>query len=883
MTQAFPLRLFVAALLALPAATLHAQDAPRPAVQAVRIVGPLPVIDGSLDEAAWEAAPPVTGFVQQRPNPGTPGSERTEVRVLYSDRAVYVGMRLYDSAPDSIAAQLARRDATGLYSDWAHVLIDSYHDRRTAFRFSVNPRGVKRDILHFDDTREDAGWNAVWEVATQIDSLGWTAEFRIPLSQLRYRTPEPGEEVVWGINFLRDLARREERTWWAPIPPNVGRLVSLSGELHGLRDLPALRRLEIQPYTVARATRAPGDAANPFHSSTDLFATVGGDVQYGLTSDLTLTATLNPDFGQVEADPSRVNLGAFELFFPEQRPFFTEGMDIFRFGISPGGDGGEQLFYSRRIGRTPQRTPAVPGGYVDMPEAARIRGAGKVSGKTGGGWSIGLLNAITAGADARVVDAQGQLRTEPVEPLTNYGVARLSRDFQEGRSTVGGILTSTHRRIDDAALEFLPRAAHAGGVDVRHRLAGGQYQVSGWLLGSHVRGSERAISRLQLSPARFFQRPDADHVEFDPTRTSLGGWAASASLEKIGGANWQWGLLSLARSPGFEVNDLGFQQFADMVAAGGYASYTVSQPTPRLRRWNVNGSFFPAYTFGRERVQVAGNVNGSAQLHNLWSGFGGINHEAVSFSPFQLRGGPAVREPSRTNVWGGINSDSRRPLVLNLFTAASAQRETGSRTFSMSPGLTLRPAPPVSLSLGPSFSLNDNAWQYIQTVQYQDEPRYIFGRIDQTTVSLTTRLNYTFTPDLSLQLYAQPFISGAGYSEFRQVAEPHARHFDDRAPRFPDEQLIRDPDRLRYGVDVTGDLTPDFFFRDPDFNVRHFNSNAVLRWEYRPGSTLFLVWSQGRRGFETQGDFRFRRDVAGLFDVEPSNVFLIKLNYWLGM
>jgi hypothetical protein len=889
MRAAFPIAwlLLAAPLAAQTAIVTDSPAAPgreaRRTLQVAPVPAVLPSVDGRLDDAAWAGAMVATDFVQQRPNPGQPASQRTEARVLVAGGAVYVAMRMYDTAPDLIATQLARRDASGLNSDWAQVVIDSYHDRRTAFRFAVNPSGVKRDILHFNDTDEDLGWDAVWEAATSVDSLGWTAEFRIPLSQLRYRVPADGDEATWGINFMREIARNGERSWWTPIRPDAGGFVSQFGELAGLQGLRQMRRLEVIPYSVARLTRAPeGQPGNPFYSTNDLWGAMGADVRYGLTSDLTLTATINPDFGQVEADPSEVNLSAFESFFAERRPFFQEGADIFRFNIGLGDGSSEQLFYSRRIGRAPQRGVSVRDGHVNAPEAARILGAAKVSGKAPGGWSVGFLNATTGAAHAQI-DSLGMRWSTPVEPLTNYAVARLSRDFREGQSTVGGILTSTHRDLGDESLGFLNRAAYAGGLDLRHRFGGGNYRVAASLLGSRIEGSEQAILRAQRSSVRYFQRPDADHVELDPTRTSLQGTAGNFELMKTGGGHWRWGLFGMFRTPGFEINDAGFQVEGDQMIYAVYAGYDQFQPQGPFRRWRLNVNQWAGQSFGSERLGVGGNVNGSFQLRNFWEGFGGLNRNQESISTWALRGGPSIVRPGRTNLWGGFNSDNRKRVVANIFVNASREDDTGASNLSFNPGVQFRPAGNVSLSVSPGLSWNQSAWQCAAPPSCRVGERYLFGQLDQRIVSLTTRLNYTFTPNLSLQFYAQPFLSAQRYSEFREVRDPQAKRFDDRFHTYTAEQVRLNPQTGRYEVRLDGQGTPDFAFGDPSFSFRQLRTNTVLRWEYRPGSTLFVVWSQGRTAFDADGTFRLRHDTSELFTAEPTNVLLVKFNYWLSL
>ncbi|MBI4545328.1 MAG: carbohydrate binding family 9 domain-containing protein, partial [Gemmatimonadetes bacterium] len=476
-----PVSALCLAPLLLPVATAHAQDtvafasraaiapgAARREIEAVRVRTTPPVIDGRLDDEAWTAASAATGFTQLEPRPGEPATQLSEARIAYDEDAIYVAARLPDTHPDSIVAQLSRRDDE-VHSDWFYVAFDSYHDRRTAFVFAVNPRGVKLDAFLYNDTQDDESWDAVWDVATRIDSAGWTAEFRIPLSQLRFSAvgESAAPEYRWGVNFARRIARRNEFSFWAPVPPDASGLVSLFGELTGLRGLRPPRRLELLPYSVARLTREPGEAANLFYRENALFGSLGADLKYGITSDLTLTASLNPDFGQVEADPSQVNLTAYESFFPEKRPFFIEGADIFQFGIGLGdGDSGsEQLFYSRRVGRPPQHTPSAAGGFVDVPAATTIQGAAKLSGKTRAGWSVGVLSALTAAEEARLADSLGAARRQAAEPLSHYGVARLIKDFRQGQSALGAILTAANRRLDDQAFDFLPSAGYAAGVD----------------------------------------------------------------------------------------------------------------------------------------------------------------------------------------------------------------------------------------------------------------------------------------------------------------------------------------------------------------------------------------------------------------------------------
>ncbi len=853
-----------------------------PTLKTLRVPAP-PTIDGVLDDAVWADADVATGFTQLRPTPGAAATERTEVRVIYDDEAIYVAARMYDSAPDSIVAQLGRRDS-GVYSDWFYVALDSYHDRRTGFVFGLNPRAVQMDVLLHNDTQEDDSWDAVWEGAAQQDAGGWTAEFRIPLSQLRFSSPENGEEQVWGVNFMRNIARHGEESFWAPTLPDEGRVVSVFGELRGLQSLRPPRRMEVMPYVVTSVTMDPGYGDNPLYSRVDPFGGVGADIKAGVTSDLTLTATINPDFGQVEADPSVVNLTAFESYFPEKRPFFVEGVDIFRFGIGLGdGDlGSQSLFYSRRIGRSPQGS--VSGDFVRSPDATTILAAAKLSGKTSNGWSIGVLDALTSSEQGEFI-RDGVTGETPIEPLTNYGVARVIKDFREGRSAVGGIFTATNRSLPASGeLDWLRRSAYTGGLDFRHRFGGDMWQVSGSVVGSHVRGTPEAMVEIQTSPVHYFQRPDADYVEYDPERTSLEGFSAKAEFGKMQG-DWRFMLFGLTVSPGFEANDLGFQTEGDMALAGFWTGYSENDPGKVFRRWNIGVNGFGGVNYGGDLIALGGNVNGSFQLTNFWGGYGGINVQTSGHSTSLLRGGASFVRPGNGNFWSGIYSDNRQAISLNLNVSGGWQAETDGGRISVSPSITVRPSNNASINLGPTLSQNRNALQYVATRTVEDQDRWVLGTVDQTTVALTARVNYTFSPTLSLQFYAQPFISAGDYSDFKVVRNPRADDYADRVHLLAGDEIrsTGQPGDRVHAMDLDLDGTRETELGDPSFNFAQLRSNLVLRWEYRPGSTLFLVWSQGRTNFSNDGRFRFGDDVGDLWSAEGSNVLALKVSYWLGL
>ena len=880
--------------LLLAAAPLGAQapasaeraPAARRALAAAPVEGPVR-LDGRLDEPAWAAAEPATGFTQAYPNPGAPESERTEVRVLVAADALYVGARMYDAHPDSIAAQLSRRDAAGTYSDRVLLILDSRDDRRTAFHFAVNPRGVKQDSYLYDDTREDGSWDAVWDVATSVDSAGWTAEFRIPFSQLRF-PPRVSGERVWGFGVMREIARREERSTWSPWTRNSPGFVSTIGELRGLESVRAPTRLEIVPYTSARLERAPGDGADPFYHSNDMGGKIGADFQYGLPGGLTLTGTLNPDFGQVEVDPAVVNLTAFETFFPERRPFFVEGIDVFRFGdiTAHNYQSFPQYFYSRRIGRQPQGRLTGDIAYVDLPDQSTILGAVKVSGRTASGWSVGVLDAVTAREEARFRTSAGEAGELAVEPLSNYFVGRLRRDLRKGRTVVGGIVTAANRDMSDSVFDPLLRSdAYVAGVDAQHSWKGREWTLSGFLAGSLVRGSENAIAITQFSNARYFARPDADHLEYDPERTSLGGRIGALALSHTG--RWDGSLVYQETSPGFESNDLGFQSTADRRAFSTFLGKRVAKPGKLFRTHAYGGSTTHAWNFGGDNVNAEYALLANASFHNFWTAGVTLSLYPGNADDRLTRGGPLSRVPSTWRVNANAGTDRRKPFsVSGNLVMARDEEDQFSRTASAT--LLLRPSTSLQVSVGPRLVRSRSNSQYVLAradtlATGTFGRRYVFADVEQSTLSFDTRVNWTFTPNLSLELFAQPYASAGDFDNYKEFLTPgefafgvYGRDLGTILPAGGGGFTV-DPDGAGPAAAfVVGDRSGQ-----RDFTFRSLRGNAVVRWEYRPGSTVFFVWQQLRSAEYLRGDLDFG-DVSGAFGEPARNVFLIKATYWLG-
>ena len=845
-------------------------------------------IDGKLNEAAWASAIPATDFTQSYPQVGGKPTDPTEVRILYDDDALYVGVRMFDSHPELIAAQLARRDATGIYSDWLHLMIDSYRDRRTSFRFSVNPRGVQKDVLEFDDNHgEDLNWDAVWQVATLVDSAGWTAEYRIPFSQLRFGSVPRGVERLWGIQIMRDIARRNERDSWSPWKTTDPGFVSLEGDLAGIVDIPTPRRLEIMPYASAKLTRAPGDPANPFYRANDAKPSAGLDLKYGLPNGLTLTATVNPDFGQVEVDPAVVNLSAYETFFPEKRPFFVEGSNMFNIGVINGGPsyGNQQIFYSRRIGRSPQRFP--DGQFVDAPDATTIIGAGKLTGKVGA-WSVGLLNAVTAQENARVLDATSVESTTAVEPLSNYFVGRVSRELRGGNTilSVGG--TAVNRDLSDTAFKNLLRtSADVGSLDFEHRWANKQWALTGAMSESRINASRPVIQSAQLSSARYYQRPDADYLGVDTTANSLAGHSIKLGLNKSG--DWTFSATAKDISPGFEVNDLGFMGRVDYRNIGSGVSYNNQKAGKLLRGYSLFEGTNHAWNYGGDKIWTSFFNQVTLNFTNLWSLYTGGEYDPSAIDDRLTRGGPLGRQPTQYGAWAELDTDLRKTISYTLSTSYYWDQDRGYSK-AVSVGLDTRPSSSIHVTFAPALSLYHNTIQYVRAAT---DPlatstygrRYVLADIYQTTLSATTRVEWTLSPLLSFQLYAQPFASAGRYKGFKELATPGTRDYnvygrDNGSTVTP----VTDPVSgkiVSYTVDPDGAaLAPSFSIGNPDFRTHSLRGNAVVRWEYRPGSALFFVWQQERSDFlPFEGDFRTGRDAREIFG-RPANVFLVKATYW---
>jgi len=765
-----------------------------------------PVLDGKLDDPCWRDARVYSDFVQEDPVEGAEPTEKTEVRVVYSNKALYIGVRALDSEPDKIAGQLRRKDEVqGLMSDdLIMVTIDSYHDHQNGYSFYVNPRGAKIDHSWYRDTNIDLNWDGIWEVATSIDTVGWNAEFCIPFSSIRFSN---AKNLVWGINVSRSIVRKKEGSEWQFRPKagtgSISRLGHL--ELTGIRSHP---QLELYPFLVGQSKFEPRDPlTNP--DGRDLSSSVGLDVRYNIRPDIVLNAAVNPDFGQVEADPAILNLTAFETFYPEKRPFFIEGTGIFATPI--------QLFYTRRIGRRPATFQLSAIDLVlDYPEFTTILFAGKISGKTSTGTGVGFIEAVTDDEYASV-DSMGTRKERLVEPSSNYSVARMSQDIWQGSSTVGMLLTAVNRRSAESA--------YSGGVDWNLRFKGNAYCFGGQLAGSSV-GVTHGRDR---------------------------GYGAKVNFGKEAGKYFRATIGFDALSPEFNINDLGYLSRNDLVRVSpSIRLQRLEEPWWVIRSVTNDISNELAWNYAGDNLSKNVQLSGTLTFLNYYSVFAGELHSFPSFDDRSTRGGPLLRTPSATSAWCGLTTDTRKK-VYGSSSLYFTWSKSGSWTHGHSLSLYFKPSSSLALSFAGNYTSSFRDAQWFMNMDIDADGRYdhvVFGELKDRYFDLTARADMAFTPNLSFQLYMQPYIAVGDYVRFKELSRPASYEFK--------------PFDLGF---------------EPDYNLKALRSNVVLRWEYRPGSTLFLVWSQDRSDLSNPGDFSLRRDLKSLFAAPGRHIFLIKASY----
>lgn len=877
--------------------TAAAHVLPSPSVRAMPRAGTI-TIDGKLDEPIWVQAQAATNFRQAQPKVGEPATQRTEIRILYDDDAIYLGARMFDDhGAAGVRSQLVRRDQSAHNSDQLQFIFDTYHNHIGRTIFSVGPSGSRQDAGQATEFA-DPSWDPVWEVKTQVDSLGWTAEFRIPFSQLRFARDSVQS---WGMQVSRIETRLNEVSMWSFWGPEETGGPSRFGHLDGIAPgHGAKRRLEVLPYAVGRYQRLQdGDPTDPFYRSRHGDTRFGADMKYLLTSNVTLDATINPDFGQVEVDPAVVNLSAFETFFPERRPFFVEGSGTFGFGgfncYFCSNAQSLSLFYTRRIGRAPQGSLPAGTTFADVPDASTILGAAKITGRTGKGFTIGVLDALTSRENARV-DISGTRLTQEVEPLTNYFVGRLKKDFRHGDLVFGGMATSVYRNLSDPLLKGRLNAhSEAVGFDWSARWKNRSYSWVGNLAFTNNTGSAADLQRLQKSSARYFQRPDRQSGgngffsdAYDPNATALRGLGGYSRVGKDAG-KWLFESAVNWRTPGFEANDLAFNPRADFIWMNTNLALSLSRPTKWYRNYFIILGSEREYNFDGNRTDTQFHTGAFGHLLNYWNVNAFIIRRTDVADDRLLRGGPVVRRPGFWYSSANINTDSRKRVSFEL-NPNIGKGDWGNVSWNLRTGVNIRAASNVSLSFAPSYNRSTSSVQYVTAVTDPTATaffgsRYVMSDLLQKTVGFDTRMNITFTPTLTFELFAQPFISSVHYTRFKEFAAPHAgtlRVYGENVGTISHQSDAGGrPTTYTIDPDGAGPAAP-FDLNNPDFNFRSLRGNAVLRWEYRPGSTLFFVWT---RSSEDQasgvGDLNFSRDTDRLFSARANNIFLVKLNWWL--
>ncbi len=831
------------------------------------------VLDGRLDDAAWNQVEWGGDFIGREPEYKVAPSVETQFKILYDDKYLYIGIRAFDPEPEKIVKRMSRRD--GFDGDWVEVNIDSYFDKRTAFSFTASVSGVKGDEYISNNGDDwDSTWDPIWYLRTSVDDKGWIAEYKIPLSQLRFADKE---NHTWGIQFTRRLFRKEERSVWQPISPTDAGWVYRFGELNGIKGIKPQKQLEIQPYVVATMETFEKEEENPFRDTgRDLSSNIGLDAKIGITSDITLDLTVNPDFGQVEADPSRVNLSAFRLFFREQRPFFLEGNNVLTF---PTSGGQNNLFYSRRIGGRPQGSLGSDVEYSDFPNQTRILGAAKITGKNAKGFSWGFLESVTNREQADVAYENGTRGKEVVAPYTNYVVARAQQDISEGKTVVGAMMTNMNRfnnRGND--LEFLHDNAQSGGFDIDHNFKDRKYGVTFKYMFSRVSGTEGAIYETQTASERYFQRPNNNHKNVDSTRTSLAGSAATLSFGRRSG-NWRWALGTNYRSPEFELNDLGFLVQTDNVNNWGWTQYRVTKPVGLFRSQRYNFYYEQNLDFGGVVTGKGADMNVNLEFKNYWRFGLGSYIGGTWVSNADLRGGPSITYPGEINYWYWLGTNEQKKVRVSFNNWFNWGNEDYSKGSGLNLNITLRPTDALRVSLSPNVNWRRNDLQYIDQVDYNGVTQYLLGRVEQTTYRMSMRANYNITPNLTLEFWGQPFLATGEYSQFKKVHLANSENYNERFRVLEPSEVIYNAEDEVYEVFESGSTTADYQFSDPDFNNVQFRSNFVVRWEYIPGSTLFAVWSSNGSFFDQSESNSFSDLRSHLGNLQTTNTFLIKYTY----
>jgi hypothetical protein len=830
--------------------------------------GKAPEIDGKGDDPVWKQVEWSGNFIQREPNEDSLPSQKTAFKILYDDNNVYVLIRAFDKDPSKIVTRMARRDDQ--QGDFVGIFIDSYYDKLTAFAFFVSAAGVKSDGIMNNDGNTDMTWDPVWYSKCTIDKEGWLAEMRIPLDQLRFSGQN---EHVWGLNVGRQLSRLQESSIWRQVPKAANGTVSLFGELKGINGIKPRRQKEVMPYAVAKTESYKKDNNNPYSKGHESSLGVGLDGKVGITNDFTLDFTINPDFGQVEADPSQVNLSSFETYFSEKRPFFIEGKEVMSFQLTMGENGysSDNIFYSRRIGRQPHYSP--DGDFVKNAENTRILGAFKLSGKTKDGLSVGLLESVTEKTFALTTTNNKESKVE-AEPFTNYFVASVMKDYDKGNTRLGGMITTTNRDLSDPVLKNqLPVSAYTGGVRFEHNWKNRKYTFLFSTEFSQVNGTPSAIKRIQESSVHYFQRPDAPYIKYDTTRRSLLGNGGNIAFLKQGEGHWRYLFWLNWRSPSLDLNDIGFLRKSDDIFQVAWASYRLWKPTNLYRTLNFNMNQWTGWDYGGRNTFKGGNFGVNSQFKNYWYVNLSVGLDGANIDNYVLRGGPSLKLPGQFNFNYSVNSDDRKKFVYGFNNSYSLGFNNVGKFIDAGFDFSFRPIDAVKVTLSPGYQSGYYDMQYVT----KTSGKYIMARINQKMFRSSFRFEYYPRPNMSVQYYGQPFIFSGNYSKFKRVANAMASDYNDRIHTFTTSEIHLANNA--YTAIENGNATSSITFDNPNFKDFAFLSNLVFRWEYVPGSTIYLVWSQNRYDSDKIAQFNFGKDFSNIYKIYPHDVFMVKLSY----
>lgn len=827
-----------------------------------------PVINGKLDDECWEKGTWAGNWHQFIPNEGAEPTYPTEMNIQYDDHYLYVAMRAFDGEPEKILRIPGNRDEFN--GDMLGITFDSYRNYKTGFEFTVSAWGQKVDLILFNPINWDYNWDAVWKVKTGLEDSAWVAEYEIPLNQLRYSNET---EQVWGMHTWRWIARLSEESNFEQQTKNGPGMLYNFAELRGITGLKKSRRIEIMPFALADLETMKAEEGNPFtENGKEWGGNAGLDAKIGISSNFTIDLTVNPDFGQVESDPSVMNLTAFETYYEEKRPFFMEGLTIFDYKFDD-----QSLFYSRRIGHAPSLIPETnDSAFVKSPDKTTILSALKFSGTTSNGLSIGLIQSLTANEKARVSNPEGDIANRQVEPLTSYTVARIQKGYNAGNTFLGGMITSVRRFIDDPDLEFLSKNALTGGLDVLHYWHEKEYYIDARLIGSNINGSTEAITALQESSVRYYQRPGAGYLGYDTSLTQLRGFGGKLKIGRLHKEHWKYSTSITLLSPGLELNDLGYMTFADEIKNDNIITYQITKPVSVFRTYSIDLNQFNTWNFNGTYLGSGGKLSFYSEFKNNWIFSNDFVYQTGTTDTRFLRGGPQMKLPFTITESGNLSTDQSKKVVFSLNYGYQGRGNNSGTNYSVEPGISVRPFQGLRIGFSTSMMQNHDLLQYITTLDYNSSDRYIFGTIDQKTVGLTFRADLNITPEFSIQYYGSPFVSRGSYSEFKYIVDPEAKEFNDRFIIYENTQMSGG----QYLLDENGDMIPDYTIGIPDFNFHQFRSNLVARWEYRLGSSVYLVWSSDMTGNTSSSQASYGESLNQLFDVFPNNMFLVKFSYW---